>query len=86
MLKYVSNRDVFMRFYKTHLLKRVMNDTSADNEKEENMLEGLRVRAGLGVKGRLQECNLITNNNRKKYKLTLTVYVPGNWNAGRFCK
>ena len=82
-----------MRFYKTHLLKRVMNDTSADNEKEENMLEGLRVRVGMGVKRRLQkchtkegECNLITNNNRKKYKLTLAVYVPGNWNAGRFCE
>ena len=52
MLKYVSNKDVFMRFHKSHLTRRLILDTSADNEKEENMVEWLRVRVGMGEKGR----------------------------------
>ena len=46
VLKYVSNRDVFMRFHKSHLARRLILDTSADNEMEENMVEGLRVSVG----------------------------------------
>ena len=43
MLKYVQNKDVFMRYHKAHLTRRLILDTSADNEKEENMVEWLRV-------------------------------------------
>lgn len=42
MLKYVQNKDVFMRYHKAHLTRRLILDTSADNEKEENMVEWLR--------------------------------------------
>nr|CAB3234773.1 cullin-5-like [Phallusia mammillata] len=42
VLKYVANKDVFMRYHKAHLTRRLILGTSADNEKEENMLEGLR--------------------------------------------
>jgi hypothetical protein len=42
-LKYVQNKDVFMRYHKAHLTRRLILDTSADNEKEENMVEWLRV-------------------------------------------
>lgn len=42
VLKYVQNKDVFMRFHKAHLTRRLILDTSADNEKEENMVEWLR--------------------------------------------
>lgn len=44
VLKYVTNKDVFMRYHKAHLTRRLILDTSADNEKEENMVEWLRVR------------------------------------------
>jgi cullin-5 len=42
VLKYVKNKDVFMRYHKAHLTRRLILDTSADNEKEENMVEWLR--------------------------------------------
>jgi len=42
VLKYVANKDVFMRYHKAHLTRRLILGTSADNEKEENLLEGLR--------------------------------------------
>lgn len=43
VLKYVQNKDVFMRYHKAHLTRRLILDSSADNEKEENMVEWLRV-------------------------------------------
>ena len=45
VLKYVQNKDVFMRYHKAHLTRRLILDTSADNEKEENMVQWLRVRS-----------------------------------------
>lgn len=42
VLKYVVNKDVFMRYHKAHLTRRLILDSSADNEKEENMVEWLR--------------------------------------------
>lgn len=42
VLKYVGNKDVFMRYHKAHLTRRLILDTSADSEKEEDMVEWLR--------------------------------------------
>ncbi|XP_022652014.1 cullin-5-like isoform X2 [Varroa jacobsoni] len=42
LLRYVKNKDVFMRYHKYHLTRRLILDISADNEKEENMVEDLR--------------------------------------------
>ncbi|ESO09577.1 hypothetical protein HELRODRAFT_97655 [Helobdella robusta] len=42
VLKYVRNKDVFMRFHKTHLIRRLILESSADSEKEENMVDWLR--------------------------------------------
>ncbi|XP_055375208.1 cullin-5 [Condylostylus longicornis] len=42
VLKYVSNKDVFMRYHKVHLTRRLILDSSADSEKEEDMVEWLR--------------------------------------------
>lgn len=39
----MQNKDVFMRYHKTHLTRRLILETSADSEKEENMVEWLRV-------------------------------------------
>lgn len=44
MLKYVQNKDVFMRYHKAHLARRLILDASADNEKEEIMVNKLRVK------------------------------------------
>lgn len=38
LLRYVKNKDVFMRYHKYHLTRRLILDISADNEKEENMV------------------------------------------------
>ncbi|GIY78425.1 hypothetical protein CDAR_272011 [Caerostris darwini] len=42
VLKYVQNKDVFMRYYKVHLTRRLILDSSPDSEKEENMVGWLR--------------------------------------------
>lgn len=42
VLKYVSNKDVFMRYHKAHLTRRLILNASADSEKEEDMVEWLR--------------------------------------------
>uniref|UniRef100_T1J995 Cullin-5 n=1 Tax=Strigamia maritima TaxID=126957 RepID=T1J995_STRMM len=42
LLKYVDNKDVFMRYYKSHLTRRLILETSADWEKEEDMVGLLR--------------------------------------------
>ncbi len=43
VLKYVQNKDVFMRFHKAHLARRLVLDMTADQEKEEMMINRLRV-------------------------------------------
>ncbi|VDK66123.1 unnamed protein product [Onchocerca ochengi] len=42
VLKYVQNKDVFMRFYKAHLTRRLILESSADQEKEEQMITRMR--------------------------------------------
>ncbi|GIY54436.1 cullin-5 [Caerostris extrusa] len=42
VLKYIQNKDVFMKHYKFHLTRRLILESSVDNEKEENMVEWLR--------------------------------------------
>lgn len=42
MLKYVSNKDVFMRYHKQHLSRRLILESSADQEKEELLVNKLR--------------------------------------------
>lgn len=42
MLKYVTNKDMFMKFYKAHLTRRLLLDTSGDYDKEENLIGMLR--------------------------------------------
>ncbi|VDQ15172.1 unnamed protein product [Trichobilharzia regenti] len=43
VLKYVNSKDIFMRVHKSHLTRRLILETSADNEMEELMAERLRV-------------------------------------------
>ncbi|KAL5285463.1 CUL5 family protein [Megaselia abdita] len=42
VLKYVNNKDVFMKYHKVHLTRRLILGTSADSEKEEDIVEWLR--------------------------------------------
>ncbi|CAI2354467.1 unnamed protein product [Caenorhabditis sp. 36 PRJEB53466] len=42
VLKYVDNKDVFMRFHRAHLSRRLILEMSADQEKEEMMVTKLR--------------------------------------------
>ncbi|XP_050439337.1 cullin-5-like isoform X3 [Adelges cooleyi] len=42
ILKYIQNKDVFMKIHKAHLTRRLILDISADSEKEENMVNWLR--------------------------------------------
>ena len=46
IMKYVRNKDVFMRYYKMHLTRRLILQSSADSEMEENMIHLLK---GVGI-------------------------------------
>ena len=41
-MKYVQDKDVFMKFYKSHLIRRLILDVTADSDKEELMVNWLR--------------------------------------------
>lgn len=43
MLKYVINKDVFMRYHKTHVTRRLILELNADQEKEESLINKFRV-------------------------------------------
>lgn len=58
VLKYVQNKDVFMRYHKAHLTRRLILDISADSEIEENMVEWLRVSISKPVVFSLFTCEL----------------------------
>ncbi|GMS79957.1 hypothetical protein PENTCL1PPCAC_2132, partial [Pristionchus entomophagus] len=42
LLKYIKNKDVFMRFHKAHLSRRLVLEMSADQDKEEYMITRMR--------------------------------------------
>uniref|UniRef100_A0AC34QHY8 Cullin family profile domain-containing protein n=1 Tax=Panagrolaimus sp. JU765 TaxID=591449 RepID=A0AC34QHY8_9BILA len=42
VLKYVQNKDVFMRFHKTHMSRRLVLEISSDQEKEEMLVRRFR--------------------------------------------
>ncbi|CAJ0582627.1 unnamed protein product, partial [Mesorhabditis spiculigera] len=42
VLKYVQNKDIFMRYHKAHLARRLILDMSADQDKEETVVARLR--------------------------------------------
>ncbi|KAH7699747.1 Cullin, partial [Aphelenchoides avenae] len=42
VLKYVNNKDVFMRYHKTHVSRRLILELVADQEKEENLVNKFR--------------------------------------------
>jgi cullin-5 len=42
VLKYVQNKDIFMRFHKLHMSRRLILETTSDQEKEENLVRRFR--------------------------------------------
>lgn len=42
ILKYIHDKDIFMKYYKAHLTRRLILELSAENEKEEQMVSLLR--------------------------------------------
>jgi cullin-5 len=42
VLKYVQNKDIFMRFHKLHMSRRLILETTSDHEKEENLVRRFR--------------------------------------------
>lgn len=78
MLKYVQNKDVFMRYHKAHLTRRLILDISADSEIEENMVEWLRVR----IKTNKSEWNLylsVLYSNSSLFGMFQEVGMPADY-------
>ncbi|KAF6038016.1 Cul5 [Bugula neritina] len=75
ILKYVQNKDVFMRFHKAHLTRRLILETSADNEIEENMVDWLRLSADLNSEFK----ELAKNNRESSADVNIKILNGGAW-------
>ncbi|KAJ3054970.1 Cullin-2 [Rhizophlyctis rosea] len=54
LFKYISDKDVFQKFYARALAKRLINGTSASDEAESNMISRLKAACGVEYTSRLQ--------------------------------
>uniref|UniRef100_A0A8L8JPT0 Cullin-5 n=1 Tax=Heligmosomoides polygyrus TaxID=6339 RepID=A0A8L8JPT0_HELPZ len=69
VLKYIANKDVFMRFHKAHLSRRLILDMSADQEKEEAMVNKLR------------ECGMPAEHVNKLFRMLQDIEVNKDLNS-----
>uniref|UniRef100_A0A1I7UZZ3 Cullin-5 n=2 Tax=Caenorhabditis tropicalis TaxID=1561998 RepID=A0A1I7UZZ3_9PELO len=69
VLKYVENKDVFMRFHRAHLSRRLILEMSADQEKEEMMV------------ARLRECGMPSDAVNKLSRMLQDIEVNKDLNA-----
>lgn len=47
LFRYLLEKDVFERYYKTHLAKRLLLNKSVSDDSEKNMISKLKVNSGL---------------------------------------
>lgn len=89
VLKYVQNKDVFMRYHKAHLTRRLILDISADSEIEENMVEWLRVRlrcadGGSNTSAESSKCECLFCLHRKlECRQTMSTSLPECFRTSR---
>ncbi|CAL2045173.1 unnamed protein product [Caenorhabditis brenneri] len=69
VLKYVENKDVFMRFHRAHLSRRLILEMSADQEKEEMMVT------------RLRECGMPSDGVNKLSRMLQDIELNKDMNA-----
>lgn len=50
MFRFLEEKDVFERYYKQHLAKRLLNNRSVSDDAEKNMISKLKVIIWLGCK------------------------------------
>lgn len=80
LLKYVNNKDVFMRYHKNHLSRRLILELSADQEKEENLVKMFRV-SGRGEVESLQDNGMPTDYVNKLYRMLQDIEVNKDLSA-----
>lgn len=49
LFRFLQEKDVFERYYKQHLAKRLLLNKSVSDDSEKNMISKLKVRAGIKV-------------------------------------
>ena len=54
MFRYINERDVFERYYKSHLAKRLMQGRSVSDDAERGMLAKLKVECGMQFTQKLE--------------------------------
>jgi len=93
MFRFLSEKDVFERYYKNHLAKRLLQAKSLSDESEKNMIAKLRQECGCQftskLEGMFKDINLSTTLNEEfrnrtfagnlKIDVTLKVLTTGYW-------
>ncbi|XP_077283567.1 cullin 5 isoform X2 [Arctopsyche grandis] len=94
VLKYIENKDVFMRYHKAHLTRRLILDSSADSEKEEDMVDWLRevgmpaeyvnklARMFQDIKVSEDLNNLFKNSTTRHDAINIKILNAGAWARG----
>lgn len=54
VFRYITDKDVFERYYKTHLAKRLLNNRSVSDDAERGMLSKLKIEMGFHFTQKLE--------------------------------
>lgn len=54
MFRYITDKDVFERYYKAHLAKRLLNNRSVSDDAERGMLAKLKIECGFHFTQKLE--------------------------------
>ena len=82
VFRYLTEKDVFERYYKTHLAKRLLNGRSISDDAERGMLAKLKVECGYQFTQKLEgmfhdmKLSSETMNAFKAHQMETTVSLP----------
>jgi hypothetical protein len=95
VFKYIEDKDVFQKFYSKMLAKRLVTDSSANDEAEANMISKLKQMCGFEYTTKLQRMftdSGLSKEMSDKYKqvfyvkivrLSLILYLGARWSRCR---
>lgn len=79
LFRYLLEKDVFERYYKTHLAKRLLLNKSVSDDSEKNMISKLKVRQPIIIIIRVRSsCERDFNVRFRFHRLNAVVNLPQN--------
>lgn len=71
LFRYLQEKDVFERYYKQHLAKRLLLNKSLSDDSEKNMISKLKTECGCQFTSKLEGSLLTLFNSNKNFGILL---------------